>query len=67
MVIPDHRTDERFADLPHVLANEDPVLFYSGVPLVSPRGLALGTLCVIDNKSRELSDSQRETLLALSR
>lgn len=67
MVVPDPRNDIRFSDHPYVTTDNDPVLFYAGVPLVTPQGLALGTLCVIDNKSRDLSESQRATLLALSR
>ncbi len=64
-VIPDSREDERFHDNP--LVTEDPhVVFYAGIPLVDPDGYALGTLCVIDNKPRKISEEQIAALNALS-
>jgi class 3 adenylate cyclase len=41
--------------------------FYCGVPLITQDGYALGTLCVVDFKSHELSFEQREALRRLSR
>ena len=66
LIVEDASKDERFADNPLVLA--DPAIrFYAGVPLVTSTGHALGTLCVIDRKARQLSEAQQETLRALSR
>jgi GAF domain-containing protein len=49
------------------LVTGDPhVVFYTGVPIVTGDGLALGTLCVIDNQPRELSAEQMKALKALS-
>ncbi|MFT7155358.1 MAG: signal transduction histidine kinase [Parvicella sp.] len=63
-IIPDARLDERFYDNP--LVKEDPnIVFYAGVPLVSDLGLPLGTLCVIDRETKELSINQLQTLKAL--
>lgn len=66
-IIPDATKDERFHDNP--LTTDDPhVIFYAGAPLITKEGLALGTLCVIDNEPREsLSEGQKESLKALSK
>ncbi|HEX6837028.1 MAG TPA: PAS domain-containing protein, partial [Polyangia bacterium] len=36
--------------------------FYAGAPLVTPRGLVLGSLCVLDRQPRRFSDEARRTL-----
>lgn len=41
--------------------------FYAGVPLITPEGEAIGTLCVIDRIPREISQEQVESLRVLSR
>lgn len=61
----DAREDDRFNDNP--LVTKDPhVVFYTGVPLISSKGNALGTLCVIDNKPKELNTFQKKALTTLS-
>jgi hypothetical protein len=41
--------------------------FYCGMPLVTPDGYALGTLCVVDFQPREISFEQGETVRRLAR
>ncbi len=66
MVINDALLDERFVNNP-LVTSAPGIRFYAGVPLVSPEGYPLGTLCVIDRQPRELSDSQKRALDALGR
>lgn len=64
-IVQDARRDERFHDNP-LVTGEPFVVFYAGVPLISNDGLPLGTLCVIDDKTKLLSQSQINSLKALS-
>lgn len=65
LLVPDSSQDERFSGNP--LATGKPhVVFYAGAPLVNPEGHPLGTLCVIDNKPKELSQQQIGALKALA-
>ena len=66
LVVTDATQDARFCSNPLVTGALH-VRFYAGMPLVTPAGDALGTLCVLDTQPRELSSEQAETLSALSR
>lgn len=59
-------TDVRFANNPFVTGDPH-IRFYAGAPLVTEDGEALGTLCVVDKKPRELNENQKLSLLVLAR
>lgn len=63
--VQDTREDERFNTNPFVVADPH-IRFYAGVPLVSPEGHALGSLCTLDNRPRKLDDNQRRALRAIA-
>ena len=58
--------DPRFAAFPLVTGGPG-VRFYAGIPLISPSGVAVGALCVMDTKPRRLSADQEDALRALAR
>ncbi|WP_306349841.1 sensor histidine kinase [Flavobacterium sp. '19STA2R22 D10 B1'] len=64
-IVNDSRLDSRFNDNPLVIG-EPHVVFYTGVPLINDEGLALGTLCVIDDKPKVLNEDQLKSLRSLS-
>jgi hypothetical protein len=66
LIVNDATLDERFKENP--LVTKDPKLvFYAGMPLMSKKGYALGTLCVFDNKPKVLSTSQIQSLKSLAK
>ncbi|MFB9882708.1 ATP-binding protein [Planobispora siamensis] len=65
MQVPDTRTDPRFHTDP-LVAGDLGIRFYAGVPIISSRGHALGTVAVMDRRPRRLSPPQQAALSALS-
>ncbi len=65
MIVPDAMADARFADNPLVI-EEPKIRFYAGAPLRLSNGLALGTLCGIDYKPRQVSPEQLAALQDLA-
>jgi EAL domain-containing protein (putative c-di-GMP-specific phosphodiesterase class I)/GGDEF domain-containing protein len=62
-VVPDMKLDDRFKT--SVLANAG-IRFYAGAPLITRTGYALGTLCVVDDKPRTMSDDEARLLVDLA-
>ena len=65
-VVPNPCQDERFSNSYAVIGHEQ-ARFYAGAPLRVPSGHVLGTLSVLDRRSRSLTPDQRESLRALAR
>jgi len=65
MVVNDARYDERFRGNPYVTGYQK-IRFYAGAPMVTPDGVPIGTLCVIDRQPRHISAAKRELLKALA-
>lgn len=66
MVVNDATRDERFCDNPLVCGNPN-IRFYAGYPLAAPDGSRVGTLCIIDEEPRDISDEQLRLLRELGR
>ncbi|HTV02467.1 MAG TPA: GAF domain-containing protein, partial [Luteitalea sp.] len=64
--IPDALKDPRFAANPYVLGAPD-IRAYAGMPLATPDGHHLGTLCVLDTRPRALAPEHRDVLRRLAR
>jgi diguanylate cyclase (GGDEF)-like protein len=65
-IVEDTGTDPRFADNP--LVTGDPHIgFYAGVPIVTAKGHAVGTICVADTDPGKLSPEQIDALRGLGR
>lgn len=61
----DLATDERYRDF-YFVVNEPHFRFYCAMPLISPEGYAIGTICVMDFKPRELTVEKQESLRRLA-
>ncbi len=62
-LVPDLLQDERFNAS---LLAQAGVRFYAGAPLVTRSGYGLGTLCVIDNKPRDMPEDEQRVLVDLA-
>jgi diguanylate cyclase (GGDEF)-like protein len=66
LVIEDAALDERYSANPFV-TGEPKVRFYAGAPLLTPDGVAIGTLCVLNQAPQQFSALQRKELAILAR
>ena len=64
--INDTHLNERFKDDPNVVDGFK-VRFYAGVPLTTPEGYNIGTLCAADHVSKELNENQRNALSIIAK
>lgn len=64
-IVEDVEKDKRFCVNP-LFINAPFVRFYAGVPLTTPTGERIGTLCVMDSEKKTLTDFQRKTLKYLA-
>lgn len=64
LVIEDARNDERVADNP--LVTIEGFRCYAGIPLVTSRGHAIGTLCVLGNEPHTFTDDDLAKLKTLA-
>jgi signal transduction histidine kinase len=62
VVVPDAREDPRFRDNAFVTGAIAAVRFYASSPLITPSGVAIGTLCVFDEEVGGLSDASARAL-----
>jgi len=66
LVVDDPLNDYRFATN-HLVHGNPNIRFYAGAPLESSNGNVIGTLCVIDNQPRTITESQKNALKLLAK
>lgn len=66
LLVPDATKDPRF-DCNPLVSGEPRLRFYAGALLKTEDGHAIGTVCVLDFKPRNLDETQQDTLKVLAR
>jgi len=61
-VVPDATLDARFASNPFVTGDLANVRFYASSPLITPAGVPIGTICIFDDITRDLTDEIAHSL-----
>lgn len=62
-VLPDLLEDDRFRTSPLAQAG---IRFYAGAPLITRTGFGLGTICIVDDKPRQIGVEEQRTLQDLA-
>ncbi len=63
LVVCDARLDARFADNPFVAPPCNGLRFYAGAPVISSRGIPLGTVCIFDVEPRQAPTARELAVL----
>ncbi|RED26846.1 Hpt domain-containing protein [Flavobacterium cutihirudinis] len=58
--------NDKFKDDPNVTGGFK-IRFYAGIPLTTPDGYNIGTLCALDHVSKELNENQRNALSIIAK
>ena len=66
LIVPDALQDERFTDNP-LVRNVPNIRFYAGAPLATYDGNNIGTLCVMDVQTKEISENKKVLLGILAK
>jgi len=66
LIVPDAKADPRFSDNP-LVTGEPHITFYAGCPLHAANGSPIGALCIVDRKTRRLSQEDLRSLRDLAR
>lgn len=65
LIVPDARAHPRFRDYANVIGQPH-IRLYAGAPLIDQDGYLLGTVCVLDDAPRQISDRQIDVLVQLA-
>ena len=65
VLAPDLATDERYREF-YFVVNDPRFRFYCAMPLITPEGFAIGTICVMDFEPRDLPVEKQEALRRLA-
>ena len=65
-VVEDATKENDFCDNPFVTEGLE-IRFYAGAPLITPEGLRVGTLCLIDSVPKTMNESQKLMLRTLAK